>query len=281
MGNEGFGFLDRFGMSRTLARWARALQMPGLLPARDLATLHADMVKTRDRIDTLASRAQIELQLRGNADEGIDRPEQCDWAARAAPWRQKLAPRGQLRPASPHPVGSGMTLFHDAANPDLLLRQDPAPPDLRGPLFALVFEVYRFDGSVISLVQDLPESAIQGLTRHHVLSVDLRMTREHPIEVYARLNVQHGPNQEQIVRHPFGRPAPGPADPPQPQIRLIPFKGIGVHPPQTVPRRHRRRGRGQEGHGYDGLLDHRPCPGLTSRSSIAVAGSRCICAMTF
>lgn len=200
MGNEGFGFLDRFGMSRTLARWARALQMPGLLPARDLATLHADMVTTRDRIGALASRAQIELQLRGNADEGIDRPEQCDWAARAAPWRQKLAPRGQLRPASPHPVGSGMTLFHDAANPDLLLRQDPAPPDLRGPLFALVFEVYRFDGSFISLVQDLPESAVQGLTRHHVLSVDLRMTREHPIEVYARLNVQHGPNQEQIVR---------------------------------------------------------------------------------
>lgn len=200
MGNQRLGLLDRFGLSRTLGRWTRAMQAPAVLPARDLANLHTEMRLTRDRIDGLAAQAQLALLHRAVADDGIDRPDQCDWAERSAPWRHRLTPRGQVRPGSPHQVGGGMTLFHDAAEADLVLRQDPAPPGLHGPLFALVFEVYRFDGSFLSLVQDLPETALQGLTRNHFVAVHLRMAREHPIEVYARLNVQHGPNQEQLVR---------------------------------------------------------------------------------
>ena len=176
------------------------MQAPALLSAQDLSGLHAQMRLTRDRIDGLAAQAQMALLQRSNAEEGIDRPDQCDWAERSAPWRQRLTPRGQVRPGSRHQVGGGMTLYHDAAEADLVLRQDPAPPGLHGPLFGLVFEVYRFDGSFLSLVQDLPETALQGLTRNHFVAVHLRMEREHPIEVYARLNVQHGPNQEQLVR---------------------------------------------------------------------------------
>jgi hypothetical protein len=200
MGNERLGFLDRFGLTQTLRRWSRAMDAPDALPDRDLATLHGQMRATRDRIDTLALRAQTELLTRAQGADGIDRPDQCDWAERAATWRQKLRPRGHVRPGSPHDIGGGVTLFHDATVAEMSLRQDPAPPGLHGPAFGLVFEVYRFDGSFLSLVQDLPAAALQGLTLNHFIAVHLRMAREHPIEVYARLNVQHGPNQEQIVR---------------------------------------------------------------------------------
>ncbi len=166
MGNERFAFLDRFGLSQTLRRWTRAVEAPALVSARDLSTLHAQMRATRDRIDNLAIRAESELLLRAQDNDGIERPDQCDWAERPAP----------------------------------SLRQDPVPPGLRGPAFGLVFEVYRFDGSFLSLVQDLPPVALQGLTLNHYIGVHLRMAREHPVEVYARLNVQHGPNQEQMVR---------------------------------------------------------------------------------
>jgi hypothetical protein len=63
-----------------------------------------------------------------------------------------------------------------------------------------VLEVYRFDGSFVSFVHDLPPEAIAGLTLNHFIAVDIRAEREQPIEVYARLNVQHGPNVEQMVR---------------------------------------------------------------------------------
>jgi len=200
MGTERAGFLDRFGLSQTVKRWSRSMQAPGLVPTRELSAMHQQMQATRDRIDTLAAQAQSELLARVRGKDGIDRPDQCDWAERAAPWRQKIRPRGHVRPGSPHHVGGGVTLFHDATEADLSLRQDPAPADIQGPAFGLVLEVYRFDGSFLSLVQDLPEAAIKGLTLNHFIAVHLRVAREQPIEIYARLNVQHGPNQEQIVR---------------------------------------------------------------------------------
>ena len=200
MGNERLGFFDRFGLSQTLRRWSRSMDAPQTLAGRDLAALHGQLRATRDQIDTLARRAETELLARASGADGIDRPDQCDWAERPLPWRQKLRPRGHVRPGSPHDIGGGVTLFHDATHAEMSLRQDPTPAGLVGPSFGLVFEVYRFDGSFLSLVQDLPTAALQGLTLNHFIAVHLRMSREHPIEVYARLNVQHGPNQEQIVR---------------------------------------------------------------------------------
>ncbi|PWK61502.1 DUF6478 family protein [Roseicyclus mahoneyensis] len=200
MGNERASFLDRFGLTQTLRRWTRAMQSPGTLAARDLKAMHGQMRAARDRIDALAATAETELLIRAQGEDGIDRPDQCDWAERATPWRQKIKPRGHVRPGSPHDIGGGLTLFHDATEAELSLRQDPVPDSIRGPAFGLVFEVYRFDGSFLSLVQDLPEAALRGLTLNHFIAVHLRIAREQPVEVYARLNVQHGPNLEQIVR---------------------------------------------------------------------------------
>jgi len=200
MGSQRTGFFDRLGLSDTVTRWGRAMQAPGAVSTRDLAAMRQQMLASRNRIDSLAAQAQSELLARTSGADGIDRPDQCDWAERAAPWRQRIRPRGHVRPGSPHEIGGGVTLFHDATEADLSLRQDPAPPDIRGPAFGLVLEVYRFDGSFLSLVQDLPEAAIKGLTLNHFIAVHLRVSREQPIEIYARLNIQHGPNQEQIVR---------------------------------------------------------------------------------
>jgi hypothetical protein len=105
-----------------------------------------------------------------------------------------------VRLASPTELGAGVKLFHDASNPDMSLRQDPVPGHIEGARFGLVLEVYRFDGSFLSLVQDLPDAALAGLTRNHFVSVQLQLETEQPLEIYARLNVQHGPNTEQIVR---------------------------------------------------------------------------------
>jgi len=54
-------------------------------------------------------------------------------------------------------------------------------------------------------VVDLPEEATQGLTRRHIIRLDTIVELEKPLEIFARLNIKHGPNTEQLVREiPLG-----------------------------------------------------------------------------
>ncbi len=200
MSHDRIGLLGRFAPTQNVRRWTKAMQTPAALTTRDLSSMHGQMLSLRDQLDRMAGSAETELLARVGAADGTTLPDQCDWVERAAPWRQRLHPRGHVAFGSPLPIGGGVTVFHDATHADISLRQDPAPVGIPGPVFGLVLEVYRFDGSFLSLVQDLPEAAIRGLTLQHFFRVQLRISREQPLEVYARLNVQHGPNLEQIVR---------------------------------------------------------------------------------
>ena len=200
MGNERSSLLGLLGLSDPLKRWERDLQSPALLSARDLLGINRRLRGLREDVDRLKVSAETELLARvGNLD-GVVLPDQCDWVERAGPWRARLPQRGYIDFPSPLSLGGGVTLFHDASRADLCLRQEPARSGQTGPAFGMVLEVYRFDGSFLSLVQDLPETALHGLTHGHFFRVKLVLEREQPIEVYARLNIQHGPNQEQIVR---------------------------------------------------------------------------------
>jgi hypothetical protein len=191
-----FGF---FGQSSPLKRWERALKSPHAMSMRDLLGLQQRMRGMRGEIDRLAARATTEMLARVEGLDVKQQGDQCDWAERAAPWRSRLSPQAHLDFASPLALRTGVTLFHDANNADLCLRQAPIK-GRQGAAYGLFLDVYRFDGSFLSLVQDLPWAALQGLSLAHCFRVQLTLTREQPIEIYARLNIQHGPNHEQLVR---------------------------------------------------------------------------------
>ncbi|MCB1313464.1 MAG: hypothetical protein KDK29_16990, partial [Sedimentitalea sp.] len=74
--------------------------------------------------------------------------------------------------------------------------------------FGLQMDVFRFDGSFLSLVVDLPGAAVAGLRREHLLRLGAIIATERPIEIFARLNIRHGPNTEQLVRE-LPHDAPG------------------------------------------------------------------------
>ena len=200
MGQEFPGFFGGFGIGQTLKRWQRALKDPKGLGAGDLRKMNADMRNMRDRLDGMAAQARTELVLRGTGDDGITRPDQCDWAARAGAWTTEMRPRGLVGIDSPTKLPGGVTLFHDATQAEMSLRQEVAPHQVPGAIFGLVLEVYRFDGSFVSFVQDLPPEAMAGLVRNHFVSIRLNAEFEQTVEMYARLNIQHGPNVEQLVR---------------------------------------------------------------------------------
>lgn len=162
MGQEFPGFLNGFGLGPTLRRWQRALKDPKQLPTSDLDRMHGQIRGMRDRLDSMAAKARTELRTRSKLAEGIDRPDQCDWAVRPAPWHEEMRPRGLVNLSSPQKLPGGVTLFHDANHADMSLRQELAPSWMEGAQFGLVLEVYRSDGSFVSLVQDLPQEALNG-----------------------------------------------------------------------------------------------------------------------
>ena len=72
--------------------------------------------------------------------------------------------------------------------------------------FGLRMDVFNFDGSFLSLVVNLPESAVSGLQRRHLVRMTAVVETERPLEIFARLNIRHGPNTEQLVRElPLGQ----------------------------------------------------------------------------
>ncbi len=97
-------------------------------------------------------------------------------------------------------LGEEVTLFHDCAFSELTLRQLRNTREADLAPYGLRMDVFKFDGSFLSLVIDLPPEAVQGLKRRHLLRMDTIVEMEKPLEIFARLNIKHGPNTEQIVR---------------------------------------------------------------------------------
>ncbi|MEY3005327.1 MAG: hypothetical protein RLZZ491_2503 [Pseudomonadota bacterium] len=146
-----------------------------------------------------ANSASKARPLPGDLD-GACVPDPCDWAERAWPWRRPLAHANHGDVSSPLAIGAGFQLFHDANDPKISLRQEPAPEPASGPAFQIVLDLNRFDGSFLSLVHDLPHGGLSHLSLGHFFAVQVVMDHDHDIPVYGRLNIQHGPNQAQIVR---------------------------------------------------------------------------------
>ena len=96
-------------------------------------------------------------------------------------------------------------MFHDCPHAELAPRQlrnlreaDLAP-------FGLRLDVLAFAGTYLSIAVDLPQDMVRGLTRRHLVRIDTIVELEKPLEIFARLNIRHGPNTEQIVRElPLG-----------------------------------------------------------------------------
>ena len=97
-------------------------------------------------------------------------------------------------------ICDGATVFHDCRRTELTVRQIRNTRESDVAPFGFRMDVFKFDGSFLSLVLDLPPEVAQGLKLRHLIRLDVIVEMEKPLEIFARLNVKHGPNVEQIVR---------------------------------------------------------------------------------
>lgn len=194
------GLLDRVIEQSALRRFRRWAETARSSDLRELRRNRAAARQMRFHLDELIHVADDRLALPVIGNQAVPVPYDADWSWRPELWCGPLAVPGIAAVDTKSMLGREVTLFHDCAKSELTLRQlrNTREDDLAA--YGLRLDVFRFDGSYLSLVIDLPTEATYDLTRKHLVRLDAIVELERPLEIFARLNVQHGPNTEQIVR---------------------------------------------------------------------------------
>ncbi|MBS8228578.1 hypothetical protein DYI42_20320 [Vannielia litorea] len=201
--------IDRVAHRRALRRWGRVADAASALDLSELRNLRTRARQLRRQLDRMTHVADSRLSLPLIDSNAIPKPLGTEWAWRPQVWRGPISPPGVAAAETRTMLGEEATLFHDCAVSELTLRQirNTSKEDLAP--FGLRMDVFRFDGSFLSLVLDLPAEAVDGLKRKHVIALEAHVESEKPLEIFARLNVKHGPNTEQVVRElPMGADGP-------------------------------------------------------------------------
>ncbi len=197
--------IRRSAYKRSLIEWEAAAQAAHELDLPRLRQLRSQARQLRNRLDQVAHIAEGRLALPRIGSDAIRRPSQTDWAYRPEIWSGPIAPTGMSSVESRTQIGNDAILYHDCTISELTYRQIRNGRDGDLSPFSLRLDVFRFDGSFLSLVLYLPEEATHGLRRNHILRLDAEVELEKPLEIFARLNIKSGPNVEQMVRElPLG-----------------------------------------------------------------------------
>ena len=200
MARRGSSFLEGLLYRRSLKRWSA---MADAAAQADLATLRGWRGRARSLralLDRVIHQADQRL-ARPLPDVAAPRqPMGTDWVWRPLPWQAPLAVPGLVAPPAKAPICEGATLFHDGQRPELTLRQLRASRGDDLAQYAIRLDALGFDGSFLSLALDLPDAAARGLKLRHLIRLEAVVETERKLDIFARLNIKHGPNVEQLLQ---------------------------------------------------------------------------------
>ncbi|MBS1302113.1 DUF6478 family protein [Loktanella sp. SALINAS62] len=197
MGREALsGLLHRV----SLARWTRAARQAETADLNRLQLHRQRAMELMSRLAELRFVADSRLALPRIGTNAFVRPGGTLWSWRPTAWRGPLPVTGIVGVENRASLGEHLTLFHDCDISELTLRQIRNTRESDMAPFGIRLDVFRFDGSFLSLVLDLPDDAVNGLLRRHIIRLVVNVELEKPLEIFARLNIRHGPNTEQMVQ---------------------------------------------------------------------------------
>jgi hypothetical protein len=180
--------MDRLVFRRALARWARAAEEAPQMGLDGLRGLRSRARQMRRELDRVIHQAEYRLALPVIGATAIRKPTGSDWAWRPELWQGQIPVPGMSSVAGRTLVCDGATIFHDCRRSELTVRQIRNSRESDIAPFGFRMDVFRFDGSFLSLVLDLPPEAAQGLKLRHLIRLDVIVEMEKPLEIFARLN---------------------------------------------------------------------------------------------
>lgn len=193
----GASIFDRLAARRSLRHWRRLADGAATADLMDLRRARGPAAQIRREVDRLLHCADTRL---ADVQATLPRPELADWVWRPEGWRQRINPAGQASVRSGAAVGGDVLVYHDCGASEITLRQVRNRQEDDAAPWAIQCDAFGFDGTYLSLVIALPVAAVEGLGPGHVVRLDTVIKAERPVEIFARLNLRHGPNTEQIVR---------------------------------------------------------------------------------
>lgn len=201
--------LSRFFFKTALNRWARTADEAGEVSLPVLRRQRARARRMLAHLNRFVHVADNRLALPLIGSQAIQKAHDADWAWRPQAWSGPLPVQGMASVPSKSMLGHEVSLHHDCDLSELSLRQVRNNRDADLAPYGLRMDVFRFDGSFLSLVLDFPEAGVAGLKRKHLIRLEPIVELEKPLEIFARLNIKHGPNTEQVVRElPLGEENP-------------------------------------------------------------------------
>lgn len=189
-------------------RWTELAANAGAMPLSERRALGEEARRLRDDLDLFLTAARRQPN---GAPPAL--PPGTDWSWRPLPFQSPLPSRGLAAPASGAGLAPGIAVWHDLPDAPLVVAQHPGQLDNRLPPFALHMESFAPPGrGYVALTFDLPDEALAGLDTSFILHVATVTQAEAPLTAYLRLNIEHGPDTERVVRDldpatAAGRPA--------------------------------------------------------------------------
>lgn len=198
-------WFESYLQRRVQRRWAVQAERAAQMDLSDLRGLRGRARQMRRQLDRVIHVAEHRLALPVIGSNAIRKPLGTDWSWRPDLWRGPIPVPGLSSVPGRAVLCEGATVFHDCRRSELTVRQIRNTREADLAPFGFRMDVFRFDGSFLSLVLDLPQGVADGLKLRHLIRLDVIVEMEKPLEIFARLNVKHGPNVEQIVRElPLG-----------------------------------------------------------------------------
>lgn len=189
---------DRLTDRSALRRWSRVARDVGGVDTPTLRQLRVRARELRQRLDQVLFTADSRLALPLLGSNTIKTPLHTDWSHRPQAWRGPLKPSGVASIQNGTPFGDEVKLFHDCPLSEVAVRQVRNTRESDLAPFGVTLEVFGFQGSFLSMAIELPDSTTDGLHRNHIVRLSVSSEAEKPIDVFARLNIQYGPNHEQL-----------------------------------------------------------------------------------
>lgn len=191
--------LERLHLSRGGAVWTRVQGRIPDLSAPELRGLRAKARHLRRHLDAFILASAREIHAQTSSLLHAQRQRQGDRVWQPDLWLLTLSPASRVIGESPHALSETCSLFTDCARPEIILRQfAESDPDHAAPYY-IALETFVFEGSFVSLVIDLPADFLDGIEREDLITVGLVSGVEAPVQGFVRLNLQHGPNEAQMV----------------------------------------------------------------------------------
>lgn len=200
MAQQGDRLIDRFVQRSALRRWRRIADRARALDFDSLRRFRTQALVLRRNLDRVIQMADHRLALPLIGSSAIRKPLGSDWAWRPKLWKTQAATPGLASVLTKTEICEGATLFHDCHSSEVTIRQLRNTRDTDLAPFGARLDVFRFDGTFLSIVLDLPPEAVDGLQLTHLIRLDVVVKVEKPLAIFARLNIKHGPNVEQLVR---------------------------------------------------------------------------------